>query len=486
MITIKELREAVLYNTEGTILFLKRIGEEVGRIDDLDSLLMVNSLGVWCGTSNFNHNKILSLGYLQRNFLNKNNGTDLKSFPKRGFTRTDESEFKAIESYLSKLGLRKSSGWNTSSIIGISWNEASMWVVQNYSSYPEYLYKDLEKFLTKPKDFRMTKIWINHDSTLAKLVHDRLGYYGHHTHTNYPNLFSADNFKGVAWFIVDSNGKLDGYTNHPHKSKIDWNINSDKSYREITLTDLGLESYNQGIPVTSNGKTREDLVNKMISIGESAEDFKRLQTELFSLGFKWSNSGQNLITPADKYKTVFISQTGLMDLTNSNSSIPIYEVISKPKLDLINTKIWIGDNLALSIEVQKKLFSMGVKWSTNDTKVNLNDNIASIFIYPSNGKDYFSMTFSEKPNQKDHFSSHINKEITIEELFGNPFPISDLLKHKSLNQASKRWDGSSNICSEIGLPKPSELRIEIVLEDQAEVQEPLNIVLEEQKLTLKF
>ena len=64
--------------------------------------------------------------------------------------------------------------------------------------------------------------------------------------------------------------------------------------------------------------------------------------------------------------------------------------------DLSNTKIWVGDDLELSKQVQLKAFELGWRWYINGTKINVDVHNALYFysdqtiFRSSSGRDYFN------------------------------------------------------------------------------------------------
>lgn len=71
---------------------------------------------------------------------------------------------------------------------------------------------------------------------------------------------------------------------------------------------------------------------------------------------------------------------------------------------LAETKVYVNGK---SKEIQKKLFSLGYKWSTGNTKV---DYIEAPFLFI-----YTDMSISKGSNMA-HFSYHKNREITADEI----------------------------------------------------------------------
>lgn len=77
---------------------------------------------------------------------------------------------------------------------------------------------------------------------------------------------------------------------------------------------------------------------------------------------------------------------------------------------LANTKVYVNGK---SKEIQEKLFSLGYKWSTGNTKV---DYIEAPFLF------IYAYKCLTKGNNMVHFITHTNREITADEILSLELP----------------------------------------------------------------
>lgn len=109
---------------------------------------------------------------------------------------------------------------------------------------------------------------------------------------------------------------------------------------------------------------------------------------------------------------------------------------------LDNTKVYVDGK---SVEIQKKLFSLGYKWYDGWAEVSYNDS-PFLFIYSN-------MSFSRGSNMT-YFSRHENREISAEELLSleltdsyRPFKDieecwNEMKKHHPFGYVKSKYDGS--------------------------------------------
>ena len=179
------------------------------------------------------------------------------------------------------------------------------------------------------------------------------------------NLRSYNNTLGVQEEAVNKNSSkalLEDF--------VDW---------KATQTTATTTNINNAIEVSE--LTRNDLSNVKIWLGNNPELSEKIQKRAFELGLKWVD-GDLRVTELDAPCLIFNGSGYTDNRIEKRASKSLFDNVnleeifvtdstttathtSKP-IDLTKTKIWIGNNPALSEKIQKRAMELGWDWWSGD------------------------------------------------------------------------------------------------------------------------
>jgi hypothetical protein len=176
------------------------------------------------------------------------------------------------------------------------------------------------------------------------------------------NLRSYNNTLGVQEEAVNKNSSkalLEDF--------VDW---------KATQTTGGASTNNIAPPIGSNNPievsklTRNDLSNVKIWLGNNPELSEKIQKRAFELGLKWVD-GDKSVSELDAPCLIFNGSGNTDNRIEKRQSKSLFDNVNLEEIfvtdatptsvpfDLSRTKIWIGDNPALSEKIQKRAFELG-------------------------------------------------------------------------------------------------------------------------------
>lgn len=127
------------------------------------------------------------------------------------------------------------------------------------------------------------------------------------------------------------------------------------------------------------------------------------------------------LTDNERYGVKFPNATYVCCSTNPNyingwATIKLKE----EKVDVRNTKIWIGNNPKLSKQVQERLFELGCEWYAGGSNIKYTESSDAIYINSnlllaksSSGKLYFDTTSEKEITLTDLNTKTINMKVTF-------------------------------------------------------------------------
>jgi hypothetical protein len=250
-------------------------------------------------------------------------------------------------------------------------------------------------------DLSNVKIWLGNNPELSEKIQKRAFELG---------LKWVDGDKSVSeldapCLIFNGSGNTDNRIEKRQTKSLFDNVNLE----EIFVTDLTPTS----VPF--------DLSNTKIWIGDNPELSEKIQKRAFELGWEWTNGDKikNLNAEAlffNNDKEISYSSGGNgRDFFNSQYKKEIFEsdlfgtaMPTSVPFDLSNTKIWIGDNPALSEKVQKTALELGWTWEDFPLKPQ-QLSASALFFMPNKsilGTTFYKNVFDEQ-NQKEIFESDL-------------------------------------------------------------------------------
>jgi hypothetical protein len=175
------------------------------------------------------------------------------------------------------------------------------------------------------------------------------------------------------------------------------------------------ELYDSKIWIGDNVGLRDKVIAKLLEIGIPRDTNygnpnydKDIIITIYGEDFVvWSDNKSNF--DANEKKEIFESDLfSIPSTTTSTNSIKSILVSDLTLKDLSDSKIWFGDNPALSEKIQKRAFSLGLKWIDGDTRVSELD--APCLVFNGSGNNNNRM---EKRADKSFFDSVNLKEIFV-------------------------------------------------------------------------
>jgi hypothetical protein len=123
-------------------------------------------------------------------------------------------------------------------------------------------------------------------------------------------------------------------------------------------------------PIEVSKLTRNDLSNVKIWLGNNPELSEKIQKRAFELGLKWVD-GDKSVSELDAPCLIFNGSGNTDNRIEKRASKSLFDNVNLEEIfvtdatttsvpfDLSRTKIWIGDNPALSEKIQKRAFELG-------------------------------------------------------------------------------------------------------------------------------
>jgi hypothetical protein len=227
-----------------------------------------------------------------------------------------------------------------------------------------------------------------------------------------------------------------------------------------TKTSNGSSSTAQTPTLTSSKEL--DLRDTKVWIGDDERLSKAIQEAVFTLGWTWS--GDKTVKYTDSEYLVFNSMKFIgirkdgrkgFDANISKEINPQDILLAKKpvittsstqqkptstsgkEIDLRNTKIWIGNDRNLSLRVQNKAFELGWGWGSTIDKTVQSTGASSLFFYDNNQiEEYYT---------KPSFDSATGfKQISVDELFGIPTPVSNTTTDKEVTSINMSYKVNGN------------------------------------------
>lgn len=306
-----------------------------------------------------------------------------------------------------------------------------------------------------PFDLKQKKIWIGNNPALSKKIQERafqLGFdwwggNGNAKNLNFDNLFFDLNEKITSG---SDRANFDSFNDFEEITEQDLFPTATASTSASTPTSATTTTsgiYNaseiklfQEIDKIIKGNNLEPLENPIVQWSDSisAKDFVLLNDEtgeVFNLrSYNVTLGVQREDTNKDRAKgllKIYINWKATQTTGGATASTSTSTPTSVP-INLNNTKIWIGDNPALSERIQEKAFELGWSWGGGGNTITKYKDTDSLFFsdsqiiaYSSNGKDWFN-------NEKE-------REIFESDLF----PTSNSSQTSNLESEMKNFDFST-------------------------------------------
>jgi hypothetical protein len=211
-------------------------------------------------------------------------------------------------------------------------------------------------------DLSNVKIWLGNNPELSEKIQKRAFELGLKWVDGDLRVTELD----APCLIFNGSGNTDNRIEKRASKSLFDNVNLE----EIFVTDSTTTATPTSVPF--------DLKQKKIFIGDNPALSEKVQKKAFELGWFWETSSNSVRRTNDKALFFFndksmlsgdettFSSTSLDEITEADLFGTATATPTSIPLDLSNTKIWIGNNPALSEKIQKRVMELGWDWWSGD------------------------------------------------------------------------------------------------------------------------